>query len=289
MSHRSDPSVTVADAGTPDRPREIQVEDLNKSFDENHVLRGVDVVIHRGEIVAIVGDSGSGKTVLLRHIIGQLQPDRGRVLVADHEAEGAPLRDLSTLDEEQMDHLRIHWAIVFQRNALLSGSVYDNMYVWLLELKNMDEGAIRQRAHDVLEAVGLKPEEVLKLDRSELSGGMAKRVAIARALAMDPLVMFYDEPTPGLDPKHAQLIHELIYSVHHQKPDSGSERTTLIITHDKDLLTRLQPRIVMLHDGRVFFDGTYEAFKQSKSKVIRPYFDLMPILHRRPIPSAAGA
>jgi phospholipid/cholesterol/gamma-HCH transport system ATP-binding protein len=284
MSPRSAPSSRVKAGEAADRPAEIQVEGLHKSFDKNHVLRGIDVVINRGDIVAIVGDSGSGKTVLLKHIIGQLQPDEGRVLVADHEAEGAPLKDLSTLDEEQMDHLRIHWAIVFQRNALLTGTVYDNIHLWLQEIKNMEEGDIRKRAHDVLKAVGLEPDKVMELDRSELSGGMAKRVAIARALAMDPLVMFYDEPTPGLDPKHAQLIHELIYSVHHQKPQSGTERTTLIITHDKDLLTRLQPRIVMLHEGKVFFDGTYEAFKQSKSKVIRPYFDLMPILHRRPNP-----
>lgn len=110
---------------------------------------------------------------------------------------------------------------------------------------------------------------------------MAKRVALARGLAMDPLIIFYDEPTTGLDPAHAHQIQELIRLTHEMHGRADIERTSLIITHDKDLLYRLQPRVVMLHEGKVFFDGTYAEFERSDSEIIRPYFDLMPGLHER--------
>jgi phospholipid/cholesterol/gamma-HCH transport system ATP-binding protein len=259
---------------------EIVVQNLCKSFNGNDVLRGVNFVIQPGDIVAIVGDSGCGKTVLLRHLIGQIRPDSGDVWLANHEQPGSPLVDLNSLDNHQMDALRVHWAVVFQRNALLSGTVYENIHLWLSEIKQMDDEAIRQKAIEVLSAVGLDAQRVLNMNRSELSGGMAKRVAVARALAMDPILIFYDEPTTGLDPKHGQLIHDLIYDLHIHHPQGDRARTTVIITHDKDLLTRLHPRIIMLHEGRVFFDGPHEQFARSESEVVRPYFDLMPLLHR---------
>jgi len=119
---------------------------------------------------------------------------------------------------------------------------------------------------------------------SEISGGMAKRVAVARALAMDPALIFYDEPTTGLDPQLAAQIQDLICDTHRREQSTDSPRTTIIITHDKDLLYRLRPRVVMLHDGRVFFDGPYKEFEKSDSAVIRPYFQYMPELQRRVIP-----
>ncbi len=264
-------------------PPEICVEGLHKSFKKNNVLRGVDLSVRRGEIVAIVGGSGCGKTVLLQHLIGQLRPDQGRVRLADHEASGSPLVDLSTLNEEQMDHLRIHWAVVFQRNALTSGTVEENISLPLFWVKDLDEFEAHRRAWNAIESVGLKPVEVLGLKRDELSGGMAKRVAIARALAIEPLLIFFDEPTTGLDPEHAKLIQDLI-SKQYQTEQDGFRRTTIIVTHDKDLLYRLQPRVVMLHQGKVFFDGPYAQFEKSDSPIIRPYFQLMPVLQLRPIP-----
>jgi phospholipid/cholesterol/gamma-HCH transport system ATP-binding protein len=264
----------------PARPVEIRVEDVHKKFGEQRVLKGVTLEVREGEIIAIVGGSGCGKTVLLNHIIGQLPPDRGRVLVSNHEREGAPLIDLAAIDEEEMDLIRIHWAVVFQRNALFSGTVYENIALWLREVKNLDEHQIRQRARTAVEAVGLDVG-VLEKERDELSGGMAKRVAVARALAMEPIFMFYDEPTTGLDPEHAAQIHDLICSTHRCRETNGAARTTLVITHDKDLLFRLRPRVVMLHAGRVFFEGPYEQFEAATSSVIRPYFDLMPVLHGR--------
>jgi phospholipid/cholesterol/gamma-HCH transport system ATP-binding protein len=110
---------------------------------------------------------------------------------------------------------------------------------------------------------------------------MAKRVGIARALALEPALIFYDEPTSGLDPELAQQIQDLIAQAHIHGQSAEQRRTTLLVTHDKDLLFRLRPRVVMLHDGRIAFDGDYEAFRQSESPVIRPYFDLMPGLHQR--------
>ena len=145
----------------------------------------------------------------------------------------------------------------------------------------MREADIRRRARSAVEAVGLDPDEVLDKDRDELSGGMAKRVAVARALSMEPILMFYDEPTTGLDPEHAGRIDDLICETHRKGLEAPVQRTTLIITHDKDLLYRLEPRVIMLHEGRVFFDGSYRQFEQSDSPVIRPYFDLMPALQQR--------
>jgi phospholipid/cholesterol/gamma-HCH transport system ATP-binding protein len=268
--------------GTPaSGPLEVLVEDLHKAFGDHLVLRGVDLAIHRGDLVAIVGGSGCGKTVLIEHVFGQLRPDRGRVLVADHEAPGSPLVDLATLDSDQMDRLRVHWAIVFQRNALFSGTVHDNIALWLREVKQLDERQVDRAVRGALQAVGFEPDRVMPLDRDALSGGMAKRVAIARALAMDPLLLIYDEPTTGLDPQHAADIHDLICRTHRQTLENGEPRTTIIVTHDKDLLYRLQPRVVMLEHGKVFFDGSYLAFAESDSPVVRPYFDLMPGLQLR--------
>ncbi len=265
----------------PARPVEIRVDDLHKRLGGHRVLCGVSLEIRRGEMVAVVGGSGCGKTVLLDHIIGQLAPDHGRVLVANHELGGAPLTDLSTIDEEEMDLIRTHWAVVFQRNALFSGTVYENIALWLREVKNLGEPQIRQRARTAAKAVGLDADTILEKERDELSGGMAKRVAVARALAIEPIHMFYDEPTTGLDPDHAAQIQDLICTTHEGGRTNGVHRTTLVITHDKDLLFRLRPRIVMLYEGRVFFDGPYEQFAEADSPVIRPYFTVMPLLHGR--------
>jgi phospholipid/cholesterol/gamma-HCH transport system ATP-binding protein len=268
-------------AVTKSPPLEIRAEDLHKSFNDKHVLNGIDLEIHRGEMVAIVGESGGGKTVLLQHLIGRLHPDQGRVLVADHEVPGAPLKDLATLDEVQMDELRRHWAVVFQKNALYTGTVYDNIALGLEEIKGYSDEEIAKRVRDAVGAVGLDPDHVPQLEREELSGGMAKRVALARGIALDPALIFYDEPTTGLDPEHAGQIQQLIQTVHQRKTDLGIPRTSIIVTHDTGLLSRLQPRVVMLHGGTVFFDGPTEKFAQSDSPIIQPYLELMPILHGR--------
>ena len=258
---------------------EIRIQGLHKAFGAHKVLCGVDLDVRRGEMVAFVGGSGCGKTVLLNHILGQLEPDAGRVRVADHDLDGAPLVDLAEMTGAECDRLHTHWGVVFQRNALFSGTVEGNIDLWLDEIKHMDDAEMRAIAKRVLTAVALDNDDAfLATDVNELSGGMAKRLAVARALAQTPNVIFYDEPTTGLDPTSAAQIQDLIVATH--EDGTTQRRTTVIITHDKDLLNRLQPRTMMLHEGLVHFDGPFCDFAQSKSAIIRPYFELMPVFQR---------
>ena len=275
---------------------EVVVEGLHKSFKGKVVLAGIDLTVARGEMIAIVGGSGCGKTVLLKHITAHFMPDRGRVLVADHDVDpgpdgAAPLRDVGELSALELDQVRAHWAVVFQRNALLTGTVMDNLALLLREVQGMDDDRIRPLAIKALTDVGLDPDLVLGRDREELSGGMAKRVAIARALVIDPVLILYDEPTAGLDPEMCVQIHELIRRTHSTQPAlaatrGGAVRTTVIVTHDTELLQRLQPRVLMLHDGGVLFDGPFEEFVRSGNPHITPYLSQMHQLHRRRLPPA---
>ena len=257
---------------------EIRVEGLQKAFGKNKVLRGIDLKIAGGEVVAIVGVSGSGKTVLLNMMLGLLDPDGGRILIADHDQPGTPSVDITRLGGRDLDGIHVHWGVVFQRNALFSSSVFENIALWLREVKNLETADIRLIARSVLESVEL-PTDSYFLDSpvGGLSGGMAKRLAIARALAMDPIVIVYDEPTSGLDPTSASHIQNLIHTAHFAHTPKQPKRTSVIVTHDKDLLSRLQPRVVMVHDGGIAFDGTFPEFQASDSPIIRPYFELMPM------------
>jgi len=264
----------------PTASAEIRIENLYKSFGDHRVLEGISLEVRRGEMVALVGGSGSGKSTLLRQIIGLAHPDQGRVLIADHESGGSPLVDLAELDAEGMERLQRHWAVVFQGNALLSGqTVSDNIALPLREVQRLDEPTIRRKVYDVVRQVALDPEKVLDRMIEQLSGGMAKRVAIARALALDPILLLYDEPTTGLDPAVAEQIQELIDSVHQRQTAAGFARTSLLITHDREMLYRLGPRMIMLDGGHIVFEGTYEAFQHVQ--IAQPYFEVMPKLHQR--------
>jgi len=202
------------------QPLEIRIEGLKKSFDDHPVLRGVDMDIRRGEVVAIVGGSGCGKTVLLNHILGQLEPDAGRVWVADYSKLDAPLADMADLDDLDIDAIHMHCGVVFQRNALFSGSVFENITLWLKEVKNLDEEEIRPIAQTVLSAVALPTDDgFLETDTESLSGGMAKRLAIARALSMNPKIIYFDEPTTGLDPTSAAQVHDMILETHEARSE----------------------------------------------------------------------
>jgi phospholipid/cholesterol/gamma-HCH transport system ATP-binding protein len=270
---------------------EVRIEDLHKSFDRKPVLTGVNLVIRRGEMVAIVGGSGCGKTVLLKHITGHLHGDRGQVRVANHSVEpgpdgNAPLLDVAHATEDELDQVREHWAVVFQRNALLTGDVFDNLAMLPREQKSMTDSQILPLARRALQDVGLDPDAVLHRDRDMLSGGMAKRVAVARALVMDPVLVLYDEPTSGLDPEMCVQIHDLIAATHRAQPAlarhrQGVVRTSIVVTHDTELLRRLQPRVVMLHAGRVLFDGSFEAFTASDNEHVAPYLAQMHVLNTR--------
>ena len=259
---------------------EIKITGLHKAFRGQKVLRGIDLHIHRGDVLSILGGSGSGKTVLLNHILSQFIPDAGSIRVVNHGAADEPLVDLRVIGDFQLDEIHKHWGVVFQRNALFSGTVLHNIGLWLREVKRLEEADVLPIVRQSLIAVGLpQTDEFLSQPQESLSGGMAKRLAVARALAMDPKVIFCDEPTTGLDPVSSGQIHELIHDMHHVQ----GGRTTVIITHDKDLLSRLRPRIVLLHQGKVIFDGPFDEFEASQSPIIRPYFEMMPTLQARPI------
>lgn len=270
-------------------PTEVVIRDLHKSFGGKAVLKGVNLEIRSGELLAVVGGSGCGKTVLLKLIMGHYPADAGTVLVADHESpldeSGAPpLVDMSTADERTLDRIRMHWAIVFQRNALVSGDVFENLAVLPREVKGMSDAEILPIARKALEDVGLDPDAVMHRDREELSGGMAKRVAVARAVVMDPVIIMYDEPTAGLDPEMSAQIQELIGATHRAQPSfvangNGVRRTSIVVTHDTELLRRLRPRVVMLHGGKVLFDGPFEEFTKSDDPHVRPYLAQMPGIH----------
>ncbi|MBX3407621.1 MAG: ATP-binding cassette domain-containing protein [Phycisphaeraceae bacterium] len=322
---------------------ELRSQRLSRSFGDRAVLRGIDLTIRTGEVVAIVGGSGSGKTVLLDHLVGLLRPDSGHVLAADHNeppdpAGQWPLIDLAATDSDRLDQLRLHWSVVFQRNALFSGTVRENIALWLREHTMLSESEIEVRIRASLAAVRLEVADVIDKDREALSGGMAKRVAIARAIAADPIVIFYDEPTTGLDPVVSGHIQELIWDLHRRPvgprptgprvepsfwdrladaaatisdaagvspvrssaarvdgsdkrrsdeprpvPATGPQppRTTVIVTHDKELLRRLSPRVVMLDSGRICFDGPYERFGKDDCEPARRYLETMPVLHAR--------
>lgn len=291
----------------PTAPIEIQAEQLNKSFGDHVVLSGINLTIRSGEMVCIVGASGSGKTVLLDTLIGLIPPSSGRVLAADHNMEAdasgqPPLRDLTAMSDRELDLIRLHWAVVFQRNALFSGTVRENLCLWLREHTTLSEHEILKRARASLKSAALDVDDVLDKDRDELSGGMAKRVAIARAIACDPLVMFYDEPTTGLDPMVGSAMHDLIWRTHNTPPPgdgedkgfafrdlgfvrpkrtAGALRTTIIVTHDRDLLRRLSPRVIMLHHAQVCYDGPYEKFGEADCPPAQAYLQYMPVLHER--------
>ena len=261
----------------------IRVEELRKSFGDQEVLRGVDFDVRRGEFLAVVGTSGCGKTVLLELLIRNLEPDGGRILVVHPDDDGdGELVDLAGLDEETFDRLLMRTAVVFQQDALYSTTVYENIALTLRETFGLDEEEIDERVRNALAAVDLPvTQDLLDKERDDLSGGMRQRVAIARALAVRPRAMAYDDPTAGLDPTRASMIHDLIWRAHEQLGANGRRQTTIVITHDKDLLRRFQPRIIMLCEGRVCFDGPWKEFERSDDPRIEPYVSEMPKLHRR--------
>lgn len=261
------------------QPIEILATNVHKSFDNHPVLRGVNLQVNRGEMVAVIGGSGCGKTVLLKHLTGHFDSDVGSVKMANHDLPGSPLVDLRGLTSEELDRLRVHWAVVFQKNALLSGSVFFNLAFWPREIHGYSDEQILPMARKAMLSVGLDPDELMSRDRDELSGGMAKRLAIARAIVMDPVVLFYDEPTAGLDPEMCATIQTLIESTHAGLPSNGITRTSIVVTHDTGLLRRLRPRVVMLLDGIVHFDGTFEEFTQLSDPHSRPYVEQMEALH----------
>jgi phospholipid/cholesterol/gamma-HCH transport system ATP-binding protein len=233
----------------------VEVRGLRKSFAGQPVLKGIDLQVAPGEIFVVMGPSGSGKSVLLKHIIGLETPDEGDILIDGH----------SILDEENTIMERYRLAMVFQSGALLNSlSVGENVGLYLTEHRTHKPGEIRRIVAEKLELVGLKGIE----DKfpSELSGGMKKRVAIARALVIEPHLILYDEPTSELDPLSAVTIIEEILSLN-QRIDV----TSIVVSHDRDLAFGIAGRIAIIHDGRILFVGTPAEVKANPDPLIQQF------------------
>lgn len=228
----------------------IEMRGVRKAFRGKPVLRGVDLALQPGETYTLLGGSGSGKSVCLKHMIGLLRADAGEVLVHG--------RDVTRLAESDWTPVRRHFGMVFQSAALFDSlPVRENVAYPLREHMDWDEARIRERVAACLEAVGLAGIEELLPE--ELSGGMRKRVGVARAIALEPEIILYDEPTTGLDPANSKRIGELIRSCQEQL-----HVTSVVVTHDMPLCFAVSDRVGLLREGRVVLEGRVEAFREGE-------------------------
>ena len=232
---------------------------IEKAFGTNRVLRGVDLMVERGETVVVLGGSGSGKSVLLRHAVGLIQPDAGEVWVDGTE--------ISHLGEEELLETRKKVGMLFQSGALFdSMTVYENVAFALLEHTDWDDERVLARVKEVLGLVELG--DVLELMPASLSGGMRKRVALARAIALAPAAILYDEPTTGLDPITANTINHLIRSL-----QKRLGVTSIVVTHDIHSAFTVGDRIAFLHEGRILFHGTTEEARKAPVPLLRNFLE----------------
>lgn len=235
----------------------IQFEDVHKSFEENHVLQGLSLDIPKGKVTTILGPSGSGKSVLLKHIIGVLKADTGKVRVLG--------QDVAQLSRSGVQVLRKRIGVLFQSSALFdSMSVLENVAFGLRMHTKMKEEKIREKVAECLRRVNLSGVEDMM--PSELSGGMRKRVALARAIAMDPAVILYDEPTTGLDPKTSNVVGDLILEV-----QSQIDITAIVVTHDMPLALRISDKIALIYQGVIASQGPPKEIEASEEDIIRRF------------------
>jgi phospholipid/cholesterol/gamma-HCH transport system ATP-binding protein len=234
----------------------IKVEGLWKSFGGTEVLRGLDLEIRDGETMVIIGRSGGGKSVLLKHLCGLLKPDKGQVLV-----DGV---DIVPLDEQEITPIRKEFGFLFQSAALFdSMTMYDNVAFPLRE-ERLPEAEIRKRVDEALTIVDLLNAEDKK--PAELSGGMRKRAGLARAVVADPKYVLYDEPTTGLDPIRADNINQLILRLHDQLHVTG-----VAVTHDMVSAYKIADRIAMLHEGTIHVVGTPEEIQATQDPIVKQF------------------
>ncbi len=235
----------------------IQCVGVYKSFQSHEVLRGVDLEIPRGKLTVILGVSGGGKSVLLRHMIGLTRPDRGKIIV-----EGV---DIGKLSDRDLNEFRKKFGMLFQSAALFdSMTVEENIAFPLKEHKQFSESVLLKKVKEKLELVGL--EEALHKMPSELSGGMKKRVGLARAIALEPQIILYDEPTTGLDPLMTESINSLIV-----KTQKTLSMTSVIISHDIKSTFDIADFVAMLHDGKIIAHGSPEEFRRNNHPMVRKF------------------
>lgn len=235
----------------------IVLKEVYKAFGQNQVLRGLNLEVKCGESMVVIGGSGTGKSVLIKCVIGLLYHDRGEIYVDGQE--------ISNLGEEQWNELRKKFGMLFQRDALFdSMAVWENVGFGLRQHTKLSEGEIKATAVEKLKLVGL--QNVENLMPAELSGGMRKRVSLARAIAMEPAILLYDEPTTGLDPIMANVINDLIVEMREKL-----EVTSIAITHDMNSAYRIGDRIAMLYKGKIIEVGTPEEIKNTSDEIVRQF------------------
>ena len=235
----------------------IRVQGLHKSFGSQPVLRGLDLDIATGEIMVVIGRSGGGKSVLLKHLIGLLRPDAGTVAVDGVE--------ITRLRGGELDRVRERYGVVFQGGALFdSMSVAENVAFPLREKTKLGRAEIRGRVKEKLEQVGLKGMGAK--NPAEISGGMRKRVAIARALVTEPEIVFFDEPTTGLDPILVNTIHHLIMELHRK-----FRFTAVMVSHEIPEIFEIADRVAMLHDGVIVEVGPPDAVRASANPIVQQF------------------
>jgi phospholipid/cholesterol/gamma-HCH transport system ATP-binding protein len=237
----------------------ISLQNLWKSFDGRQVLRDMSIEVERGETLVIVGGSGTGKSVTLKHIIGLLRPDKGRVII-----DG---QDITTMPDVELNRFRVRFGMAFQEGALFdSMSVFDNIAFPLRRHTKMTPAQIRERVEECLERVHLHGVE--KKRPSELSGGMRRRVGFARAISLEPQILLFDEPTTGLDPVISDIIAELILEM-----DQTLHATTVTITHDMKVAFKIADRVAMLYNGAIIEQGTPEEFQASTNPIVQQFIE----------------
>ncbi len=235
----------------------IHVEDLHKSFGENHVLRGITFDVHEGETLVVLGASGCGKSVLLKHVIALMHPDRGWI-----EFRGSNIFEMRV---KELNEVRQHFGMVFQGAALFdSMTVGENVGLPAFEHLGLRGEDLERLVEEKLGLVGLSG--IAHLSPAEISGGMKKRVALARAIALDPDVILYDEPTTGLDPIMAEQINELIRDT---QQELGA--TSIVVTHDLHSACFIGDRVALVDEGRIEFVGTTEELMETDQEAVRNF------------------
>ena len=242
----------------------IQLKGVEKRLGGQAVLRGVDLSIPKGEITTIIGPSGEGKSVLLKHIIGLMLPDRGQVLVDDV--------NITQIDNRELNEIRKKFSMLFQSAALFdSMNVFDNVAFPLREKRVVSESDIQRNVLDILDRVGLG--DMGHKFPAELSGGMKKRAGLARALVMGPEIILFDEPTTGLDPLMAHAIHELIVAMHKTFGFTG-----IMVSHEIPKIFPISDWVAMLKNGKVLAMARSEEFQQLSDPLVREFISIPEVM-----------
>lgn len=237
----------------------IEISHLHKSFGNHVILNDLNLTIREGETKVIIGRSGTGKSVLLKNIIGILRPDLGSIKISGTE--------VTTLNERDYNKIRMRMGMVFQGGALFdSMNVAENVAFVLDEFMSVDKKTVRAKVERCLGMVGLSGIE--EMMPSELSGGMKKRVSLARVLCMEPRIIFYDEPTTGVDPITSDVINNLIVDLRHKL-----KVTSIVVTHDMNSAYKVADNIVMLYHGQVVAEGTPQEIQSTKHPVVKQFIN----------------